>query len=170
MTLSPVALQALRTAQSAFTGSEADVYEDALARGMEALDGEGRLVGAFQAQELARLEALGVVDAIAKAVRIADDAVSALCREHEENARLRVRIAELEAEQRTTNEVLDDAAEKLRMRERRSASRSGDVTPQVQKLRNLLAGQRDAVDGEHYEHVHHAYRIPHDLPPLDGES
>lgn len=45
-----------------------------------------------------------------------------------------------------------------------------NVTPQVRKLRSLLAGQREAVDGEHYAAVHHTYRVPRDLPPLDGAS
>lgn len=57
MSLSPIALEALRAAQSAFTTVDADVFEDALARGLEAADREGRIVGAFQAQELKRLEA-----------------------------------------------------------------------------------------------------------------
>jgi hypothetical protein len=43
-----------------------------------------------------------------------------------------------------------------------------DVTPQVQKLRTLLAGQRAAAEGEHYAAVHHSYRIPRDLPPVGG--
>ena len=43
-----------------------------------------------------------------------------------------------------------------------------DVSPQVQKLRALLAGQREALEGEHYQHLHHEYRTPHDLPPIGG--
>lgn len=43
-----------------------------------------------------------------------------------------------------------------------------DVRPQVQKLRSLLAGQREAVDGEHYAAVHHSYRVGRDLPELGG--
>lgn len=43
-----------------------------------------------------------------------------------------------------------------------------DVTPQVQKLRSLLAGQREAVDGEHYPAVHHSYRVGRDLPEVGG--
>lgn len=43
-----------------------------------------------------------------------------------------------------------------------------DVTPQVTKLRNLLAGQRAAVEGEHYVSVHHDYRVSHDLPETGG--
>ena len=72
------------------------------------------------------------------------------------------RIAELEAERHSTNEALDDAVQELRRRRE-------DVTPQVTKLRALLAGQRDAVEGEHYPAVHHAYRVPRDLPPLGGQ-
>ena len=43
-----------------------------------------------------------------------------------------------------------------------------DVTPQVQKLRSLLAVQREAVDGEHYAVVHHDYRKGRDLPEMGG--
>lgn len=43
-----------------------------------------------------------------------------------------------------------------------------DVSPKVAELRALLAGQREAVDGEHYASVHHDYRpgLGRDLPPL----
>ena len=75
---------------------------------------------------------------------------------------LKARVAELEAERHSTNEALDDAVQELRRRRE-------DVTPQVTKLRALLAGQRDAVEGEHYPAVHHAYRVPRDLPPLGGQ-
>lgn len=44
------------------------------------------------------------------------------------------------------------------------------VSRSVTKLRALLAGQREAVDGEHYASVHHDYRTPHDLPELGGRS
>ncbi|MER5715787.1 hypothetical protein [Streptomyces sp. NPDC002132] len=43
-----------------------------------------------------------------------------------------------------------------------------DVSPQVAKLRSLLAGQREAVEGEHYAVVHHAYRVGRDLPETGG--
>lgn len=39
-----------------------------------------------------------------------------------------------------------------------------DVSPQVEKLRNLLAGQRAAIEDPHDSPLHHDYRIPHDLP------
>ncbi|MFI1562137.1 hypothetical protein ACH4ZX_03585 [Streptomyces sp. NPDC020490] len=45
-----------------------------------------------------------------------------------------------------------------------------DVTPQVTKLRALLAGQRAAVEGEHYPTVHHDYRVPRDLPEAGDRS
>lgn len=45
-----------------------------------------------------------------------------------------------------------------------------DVTPQVQRLRSLLAGQREAVDGEHYASVHHTYRVPRDLPEREDPA
>jgi hypothetical protein len=43
-----------------------------------------------------------------------------------------------------------------------------DVTPQVAKLRGLLAGQRAAVEDPHDGPLAHRYRVPRDLPPLDG--
>ena len=43
-----------------------------------------------------------------------------------------------------------------------------DVTAQVRKLRNLLAGQRAAVEDPHDSPLHHAYRVPRDLPELGG--
>src|SRR5262245_26956090 len=97
MSLSPIALEALRAAQAAFTESGADLYEDVLARALEAVDREGRLVGAFQAQELERLELAAV-----------DGRVSATCEDPEHPTWLRnpddmrgcpwCRVAELEAE------------------------------------------------------------------------
>ncbi|MGW2692418.1 hypothetical protein ACWC3Y_11210 [Streptomyces sp. NPDC001296] len=43
-----------------------------------------------------------------------------------------------------------------------------DVAPQVQKLRNLLAGQRAALEDPHDSPLHHTYRISHDLPEMGG--
>jgi hypothetical protein len=45
---------------------------------------------------------------------------------------------------------------------------SEDVTPQVAKLRGLLAGQRAAVEDPHDGELAHRYRLGRDLPPLDG--
>lgn len=70
-------------------------------------------------------------------------------------------VDRLYAERHVTNEALDDAVQELR-------ARREDVTPQVTKLRALLAGQREAVDGEHYASVHHSYRVPRDLPETGG--
>lgn len=41
-----------------------------------------------------------------------------------------------------------------------------DVTPQVQKLRELLAGQRAALEDPHDSPLHHGYRVPRDLPEV----
>jgi hypothetical protein len=43
--------------------------------------------------------------------------------------------------------------------------KANDVTPQVQKLRALLAGQREDV---HDGPPHHTYRVGRDLPELGG--
>lgn len=43
-----------------------------------------------------------------------------------------------------------------------------DVSPQVRRLRSLLAGQREAVEGEHYSATHHDYRVGRDLPEAGG--
>jgi hypothetical protein len=42
------------------------------------------------------------------------------------------------------------------------------VTPQVQKLRALLAGQRAAVEDPHDSPLHHPYVLGRDLPPVGG--
>lgn len=43
-----------------------------------------------------------------------------------------------------------------------------DVPLRTRGLRELVAGQREAVDGEHYASVHHAYRTGRDLPETGG--
>jgi hypothetical protein len=43
-----------------------------------------------------------------------------------------------------------------------------DVTPQVAKLRDLLAGQRAAVEDPHDGPLAHRYLVPRDLPAPDG--
>ncbi len=44
------------------------------------------------------------------------------------------------------------------------AAHDGDVRPQVRELRNLLAGQRAAIEDPHDSPLHHPYRLGHDLP------
>jgi hypothetical protein len=91
-----------------------------------------------------------------------------------DTAELKRRIDELLAERHVTNEALDDAVQELRTRageapaEPVTVQPPEDVTPQVQKLRDLLAGQRAALEDPHDSPLHHEYRIPHDLPPLGG--
>jgi hypothetical protein len=48
------------------------------------------------------------------------------------------------------------------------AAREDDVSPQVAKLRGLLAGQRAAVEDPHDGPLSHSYRIPRDLPESGG--
>ena len=67
------------------------------------------------------------------------------------------RVAELESERHSTNEALDDAVRELR-------ARRDDVTPQVTRLRALLAGQREAVEGEFHAALHHAYDKGREMP------
>jgi hypothetical protein len=83
-----------------------------------------------------------------------DGRVSAACQDPEHPTWLRkpgdtrrcpwCRIAELESERHATNGALDDAVQELRARRREP----DDVTPQVRKLRALLAGQRVQAGGE----------------------
>lgn len=42
------------------------------------------------------------------------------------------------------------------------------VRPQLAELRALLAGQREALDGEHYPLVHHDYTKGREIPGSDG--
>lgn len=53
-----------------------------------------------------------------------------------------------------------------------ASPREADVTPQVQKLRSLLAGQRAVLEDPHDSPLHHPYRLGHDLPETGaaGES
>jgi hypothetical protein len=68
--------------------------------------------------------------------------------------KLRARVAELLTERHVTNEALDDAVRELRARrtdepaETVTVRPAQDVTPQVAKLRDLLAGQRAAVEDQ----------------------
>jgi hypothetical protein len=44
--------------------------------------------------------------------------------------------------------------------------KADDVTPQVQTLRALLAGQRAAVEDPHDSPLHHDYRVSRELPEV----
>lgn len=80
-----------------------------------------------------------------------------------ELVRLRREVAALRAERHVTNEALDDAVRELRARRDGAAERSAD------KLTRMLAPtQTLRAEGEHYSSVHHAYRVPRDLPPTGG--
>lgn len=81
-----------------------------------------------------------------------------------ELAKLRARVAELEAERHSTNEALDDAVRELR-------ARREDVKPDgiTQRIAPTQALRELVVDGEHYALVHHNYRTGRDLPETGGQ-
>lgn len=85
-----------------------------------ALEAAGLLMSPEAARDLASVSA--------DAVAVAEKAVAELRREHEESARLRARVAELEAERHATNKALADTTVAQRV-----AERSAD------KLTRLLA-------------------------------
>lgn len=99
-------------------------------------------------------------------------------------AKLRARVAELEEQReadhktwqhdlRTARDEREAMAVRIagRETERHSptqALREDDVTPQVRRLRGLLAGQRAAVEDAHDGPLAHSYRVGRDLPGLGG--
>lgn len=90
------------------------------------------------------------------------------------------RIAELLAERHETNKALADVTVAQRAAEQPAepwsplfatpAALREDVTPQVRKLRALLAGQRAAVEDPHDSPLAHSYRVGRDLPEMGGAS
>jgi hypothetical protein len=48
------------------------------------------------------------------------------------------------------------------------ATADGGVSPRVRELRELLAGQRDALEDPHDSPLHHEYRAGRDLPETGG--
>ncbi|MFJ8995548.1 hypothetical protein ACIRQH_34730 [Streptomyces sp. NPDC102279] len=70
---------------------------------------------------------------------------------------LRARVAELD-QQRHEPAPLIAPPQSLR----------DEVTPQVRKLRSLLAGQRAAVEDSHESPLHHSYLVGRDLPEPGG--
>jgi hypothetical protein len=80
---------------------------------------------------------------------------------------LRTRVAELEAERNQSRSTAHRLAGDAGLIRREPCSE--DVTPQVTKLRTLLAGQRAAVEDPHDSPLHHRYVVSHDLPPVGGQ-
>ena len=76
--------------------------------------------------------------------------------------------ASLYGDSRTVNEVMADLRQLAGWVEEIQPAATEEVTPQVAGLRELLAGQRAAVEDPHDGPLAHRYRIPRDLPPLDG--
>jgi hypothetical protein len=105
-------------------------------------------------------------------------------------AKLRARVAELEAERHSTNEALSDAAVRMRADRDRIAELEALTPARVQTCRVCGAGytygepcsscefrtrmaaelQARGLDGEHYATVHHDYRVGHDLPETGGQQ
>lgn len=124
------------------------------------------------------------------------DEIEARVRVSEERERLRARVAELEAERHSTNEALDDAVQSLRANgdrltalEAQAAAEecrcpepaplcegcpckchAGQAKASADKLTRLFAPTQALREDPHDSPLHHAYRIPHDLPPLGGTS
>lgn len=105
----------------------------------------------------------------------------------EENARLRARVSELEARVAAEECRCPEPAPlcegcRCKCHAEQSATPADaitrliaptqalhdDVTPQVQKLRDLLAGQRSALEAGHESPLHHSYRAGRDLPEQGG--
>jgi hypothetical protein len=121
------------------------------------------------AAEIARFGIYGAAVPATKAlVKRADELVT-------ENASLRARIAELEALKpapiqtcRVCGAGYDYGQPCSTCAFRARMAAEVDVSSQVEKLRSILAGQREVVDGEHYATVHHRYAKGRDLPPTGG--
>jgi hypothetical protein len=126
------------------------------------------------------------------AVRVAGEALAELKREHEENTRLRERVAELEkrpsvedvaawlvkkaheynSTPKSRREPAADWLVRLASKAMRGAIRPRPSAEEsADKLTRLLAptqALRDVPDGEHYAAVHHDYHKGRDLPELGG--
>jgi hypothetical protein len=64
----------------------------------------------------------------------------------------------------------EDIAPALLGLEQKTSAVEADVSPQVEKLRGLLSGQRAAVEDPHDSPLHHDYRVGRDLPELGGAT
>jgi len=86
-----------------------------------------------------------------------------------ELGKLRAQVAELEeqvAALRAQGSVLRQVDGITRRLAPTQVLSEGDVAPQVQRLRDLLAGQRAAVEDPNG--LHHDYRLGRDLPEMGG--
>lgn len=160
MSLSPVALEALRAAQSVFSGVEADVFEDALARGLEAVDREGRLVGAAAAAELERLRAFEAV--VEEFVAARAEYVTAIRNCHPDNGHDYDRWQGHAAARR-------QLAEKLGLPVAWPPEDEASVQKSADKLTRLMAPtQALSLEDPHDSPLHHSYRVGRYLPETGG--
>jgi hypothetical protein len=174
MSISPLALQAKRVIESAWLhGAPYDLASQA-AFALESAQ-------LLQSPETAAESALS-----ADAVRLAEASVAELKREHEENARLRARITELEQERHTTNEALDDAVRALRARGRKEpaqplsfaelAQRESNparrqawrMLAQVEESERVFEALTPSLEDPHDSPLHHSYLKGRDLPSVGG--
>ncbi|SDM47606.1 hypothetical protein SAMN04487981_101646 [Streptomyces sp. cf386] len=77
-----------------------------------------------------------------------------------ENA-LRDRVAELEQQLAAKDHPVDEDPIAYALTEK-----AADVTPRVRGLRELVAGQRAALEDPHDSPLHHGYRVGRDLPEV----
>jgi hypothetical protein len=92
------------------------------------------------------------------ALALLDRTLAELKREHQENARLRARVVELEQQV----EALRAQGQTLR---EKAVGQPADGLTRIFAPTQAL---REVLDGEHYEVVHHDYRLGHDLPEAGG--
>ncbi|MEJ8671925.1 hypothetical protein WKI71_36845 [Streptomyces sp. MS1.AVA.1] len=181
MSISPLALQAKKVIEAAWLHGPAFDLASQAAFALESTQ-------MLQSPETAAEGALS-----ADAVRLAEASVVELRREHEENARLRARVAELEkrlhdaAMARTWRlengkkfVYVEDIAPALLGLEPKPDGITELIAPtQALRGRALLDAltveraerthnQRLGIEDPHDSPLHRSYRIPHDLPELGG--
>lgn len=149
MTISPLALQAKKVIEAAWLHGPAFDLASQAAFALES------------AQLLQSPETAAEGELSAHAVQLAEESVAELRLEHDENARLRARVAELERELAAKGRPA--GADPIALTDKSAA-----VTPRVRGLRELVAGQRAALEDPHDSPLHRKYLVSHDLPEMGG--
>jgi len=148
-----------------------------------ALDSAGLLMSPEVAAELARLReerhsTNESVSEAAEALRENRDRIDAL---ETTNGALRARLAELEGQRAALAERLragqtwrqgrlagEDLVAQSELREIFGIPLAAPLDGITRLIAPLQALREDGPEGEHYPALHHNYRVPRDLPPLDG--
>ncbi|MCZ4602981.1 hypothetical protein O3S80_04170 [Streptomyces sp. Lzd4kr] len=160
----------------------ADVIHRAQVNGTQTATGIA--IALESAQLLQSPETAAEVALSADAVRVAEESLAELRREHEENARLRARIAELDAQREALAERLRAGQQWQRGRRPELVSEDFVSQPELRSIfgiqlaapwadgiTQLIAPSqvlREVPDGEHAAWVHHDHRVGRDLPGLGG--